>query len=386
MQQQGQSIEAIDPFGPGDEIAVQRGLGEFRAGRPIMVEAAAERLLVLPVDGTTGARVAAFRRLCAPASPQLAITARRARALDIEAPGPVMLALQPDDDLQAIWALAAHRRGPARAVVGPAGTAAAAAIQLAKLAERLPALLVADAGGTGGGASAVLTVPAAAVARFRRRMIESITAASEAQVPLEEGSTGRFRVFRDAAGGSPVAIIVGQPDFSRPVPVRLHSACLTGDVFGSRRCDCGAQLRLALARLTEAGGGVILYLEQEGRGLGLANKMRAYALQDGGLDTVDANTTLGFDDDERDYGVAARMLQLIGCTRVLLLTNNPGKLEALSEAGVDVTGRLPLYTPVNADNRRYLFAKAARAGHWLDGIPLQAEDPEEEQVGSAPGG
>jgi len=111
-------------------------------------------------------------------------------------------------------------------------------------------------------------------------------------------------------GGSPVAIIVGKPDFSAAVPVRLHSACLTGDVFGSRRCDCGDQLRLALARLEALGGGVILYLAQEGRGLGLANKMRTYRLQDDGLDTFDANTTLGFDDDEREYGIAARML---GC-------------------------------------------------------------------------
>ena len=122
-------------------------------------------------------------------------------------------------------------------------------------------------------------------------------------------------VFRDAFGGGSVAVIVGTPDLSKPVPVRLHSACLTGDVFGSRRCDCGDQLRLAPKRLNEAGGGVILYLEQEGRGLGLANKMRAYALQDEGLDTVDANTTLGFDDDERDYGVAARMLQISAAPR-----------------------------------------------------------------------
>jgi GTP cyclohydrolase II len=148
--------------------------------------------------------------------------------------------------------------------------------------------------------------------------------------------------------------------------VRLHSACLTGDVFGSRRCDCGDQLKLALARLDEAGGGVILYLEQEGRGVGLVNKMRAYQLQDEGLDTVDANTTLGFDDDERDYGVAARMLKMLGCTRVRLLTNNPAKLDSLAGAGIDVIGRLPLYTPINADNRRYLTAKLKRAGHRLD--------------------
>jgi GTP cyclohydrolase II len=159
------------------------------------------------------------------------------------------------------------------------------------------------------------------------------------------------------------------------VPVRLHSACLTGDVFGSRRCDCGDQLRLALSRLDDHGGGVILYLEQEGRGLGLANKMRAYGLQDAGLDTIDANATLGFDDDERDYGIAGRMLQILGINRVRLLTNNPAKLDGLAHAGIDVVGRIPLQGPVNADNRRYLTAKATRAGHKLDHLLAALAEP-----------
>jgi len=175
-------------------------------------------------------------------------------------------------------------------------------------------------------------------------------------------------------GGGSAAVIVGKPDFTKPVPVRLHSSCLTGDVFGSSRCDCGDQLRLALTRLNEEGGGVILYLEQEGRGLGLANKMRAYALQDEGLDTVDANTTLGFDDDERDYGIAARMLQILKCSRILLLTNNPAKLDGLTKSGIEIAARVPLEAPINPHNKRYLTAKAARSGHQLFGLkPLAAE-------------
>ena len=157
----------------------------------------------------------------------------------------------------------------------------------------------------------IITVEVGAVARFRTQATQTLAIAGEAQVPLASGVRTRFVVFRDAIGDSPVAVIVGEPDMSKPVPVRLHSACMTGDVFGSRRCDCGDQLKLALARLQEAGGGVILYLAQEGRGVGLANKMRTYKLQDAGLDTVDANTTLGFDDDERDYGVAGKMLQML---------------------------------------------------------------------------
>ncbi len=212
----------------------------------------------------------------------------------------------------------------------------------------------------------IIRVEADTVARFADDAIGSLIVASEASVPLTSGTSTRFVVFRDAIGGSPVAIIVGKPDFKAAVPVRLHSACLTGDVFGSRRCDCGDQLRLALVRLEELGGGVILYLAQEGRGLGLANKMRTYRLQDDGLDTIDANTTLGFDDDERDYGIAARMLEMLNCTRIVLLTNNPAKLDGLASAGIEIAGRMPLEAPINADNRRYMIAKAERSGHRFD--------------------
>jgi GTP cyclohydrolase II len=213
-----------------------------------------------------------------------------------------------------------------------------------------------------------MRVDAGAIARFRRAAIQSIEIAAEAMIPLNGGSPARFVIFRDGTGGTPIAVLVGKPDLAEPVAVRLHSACLTGDVFGSRRCDCGDQLRLALPQLEEHGGGIILYLEQEGRGLGLVNKIRTYQLQDAGLDTVDANMALGFDDDERDYGVAVRMLQMLGCTRVRLLTNNPAKLDGLSQAGIDVSGRVPLQGPINPDNRRYLTAKATRAGHKLDHV------------------
>ncbi len=360
-------------FGSPDRVMVQRGLAEFRAGRPVMFScASANFLIALPVDGLNVARLAAFKALCAPHAPRLVITARRAAALDVETAGPVMLPLPSHTGPDAIYSLVADADAePIDAeTVEPAGLSAIAAIQLAKLAQRLPALLVAEAQA----ASSALIDPrpvlvaAEAVAKFRQDSLQSLEIAGEAKVPLQGGIDTRFVVFRDAVGGGSVAVVVGKPDFSRPVPVRLHSACLTGDVFGSSRCDCGDQLRLALTRLKDEGGGLILYLEQEGRGLGLANKIRAYALQDCGLDTVDANTTLGFDDDERDYGVAARMLQMLGCERVLLMTNNPAKLNGLMAAGIEVSGRKGLQAPVNAHNRRYLTAKAMRAGHKLDHV------------------
>jgi GTP cyclohydrolase II len=369
-------------FGTADDIAVQRGIAEFQAGRPVVLEAADERLVALPVDGLTQAACDAFKALCAPAAVRLVVTARRALIIGIDVPGPVSIPLSPTDTSDTIWSLAAGLDGKPRSAARTAGEAAAQAIVLAKLAQRLPALLVADAAAIAPGLRAqMITVHAEAVERFGAEIIDTLEIVSEARIPLEDGVTARFCVFRDAVGSSPVAIILGEPDFSQPVAVRVHSACLTGDVFGSRRCDCGAQLKLAIAQLSESGGGVVLYLEQEGRGLGLANKMRAYELQDGGLDTMDANMMLGFDDDERDYGVAARMLRMIGARRVQLLTNNPGKLEALNVGGVEVTARVPLHTAINPENRRYLATKAARAGHWLEDM-LEAGEPGRNPIGT----
>jgi len=352
---------------PG-QVEVERGLAEFRGGRPVQVCTPGQSVVALPVDGIDARRLAAFAAFAAPALPRLVITARRARVLGLDVSEPVAIVLTGSEDVDSIEALVAdaHARRPAE--VGPAGAPAKAAIELAKFAQRLPALLIveADAAAVAHAEPPLVSVGAESIGRFRRSVLQSLTIASEAQLPLHGGHSTRFVVFRDVIGGGSVAIVVGKPDFSQPVPVRLHSACLTGDVFGSRRCDCGDQLKLALARLDEAGGGVILYLEQEGRGVGLVNKMRAYQLQDAGLDTVDANTTLGFDDDERDYSIAARMLEMLGCTRVRLMTNNPAKVDSLASAGIEVLGRLPLYTPINADNRRYLTAKATRAGHRLD--------------------
>ena len=363
-------------FGTPGQVEVERGLAEFRGGRPVRITTSGQSIVALPVDGIDARRLGAFAAFASPARPRLAITARRARALGLDVSEPVAIVLSGAEDVETIDALVAAVAAPHPLEAAPADAPTKAAITLAKFAQRLPALLVAE-GNTGDihADPPLVSVDADSIGRFRRSVLQSVAVAGEAQVPLHGGHATRFVVFRDAIGGNSVAIVVGKPDFSKPVLVRLHSACLTGDVFGSRRCDCGDQLKLALARLDEAGGGVILYLDQEGRGVGLVNKMRAYQLQDEGLDTVDANTTLGFDDDERDYGIAARMLKMLGCTRVRLLTNNPAKLDSIAGAGIDVTGRLPLYTPINADNRRYLTAKLKRAGHRLDHLVAALSEP-----------
>ncbi|MBI3704607.1 MAG: GTP cyclohydrolase II [Rhizobiales bacterium] len=378
----GSTAEASILFGTTGQISVSRGLAEFHARRPVLVTATSEILLALPVEGLDAQRLAAFVDLCAPAVPQLVITARRALALGLPATTPMTLRLSARDGADTILSLVANAKTAGNFDAMPAGLAASAAIQLVKLSHGLPAVLTAEVAAATD--PQIVTVEAEAVARFGNEVIDSLAIASEALVPLNSGTRTRFVVFRDAMGGSSVAIIVGKPDVADPVPVRLHSACLTGDVFGSRRCDCGDQLKLALARLEEMGGGIILYLAQEGRGLGLANKMRTYQLQDDGLDTVDANTTLGFDDDERDYGIAARMLQILDCTRIALLTNNPAKLDGLAKAGIAIASRMPLVAPINPDNRRYLTAKAARAGHHLDHLIASLAEASEPTQDVAP--
>jgi GTP cyclohydrolase II len=364
-------------FGSPEQVGVVRSVAEFRARRPVIISEKYESLLVLPVDGIDGARLEAFKALSAPQPPKLVLSPRRANALGFDTNVPMTAALSADTNADVLLALVVDPDVDEIPVLEPAGEAAAAAIQLAKLAQGLPAVLAVDAAfaTTAPFDPPLVSIEANAVARYRQDLVRTLRLMGEATIPLNNGTRTRFVAFADALGETSVAIIVGEPNPDQPVPVRLHSACLTGDVFGSRRCDCGDQLRLSIARLDEIGGGIILYLAQEGRGLGLGNKLRTYQLQDAGLDTVDANITLGFDDDERDYGVAARMLDMLGCRRIVLLTNNPAKLDGLTRAGIEITGRMPIEAPITAENARYLAAKATRAGHQLGHLIVSLTEP-----------
>lgn len=185
----------------------------------------------------------------------------------------------------------------------------------------------------------------------------------EAQLPTKHGLFTIFAYIGEGVGEH-VALLFGDPRSRRKVPVRMHSSCVTGDVFGSLRCDCGQQLELAIQHVTSSGAGAILYLDQEGRGIGLANKIRAYQCQDTGFDTVDANTTLGFEADQRDYAPAALILRDLGITDIELLTNNPHKAASLRENGITVE-RVPLAVVPNPHNHGYLETKARRLGHQL---------------------
>lgn len=237
------------------------------------------------------------------------------------------------------------------------------AIDLCKLAGLLPAAVLLPAGAP---TAEVTEVSIADIAGYRRLAASSLRPVSEARVPLADVEDVRIVAFRPADGGpEQYAILVGEPEREEAPLARLHSECFTGDLLGSLRCDCGDQLRGAIRRMAHEGAGVLLYLAQEGRGIGLTNKLRAYMLQDSGLDTVEANHHLGFGSDERDFWAAAAMLRQLGIGRVRLLTNNPNKIAQLRHYGIEVAGRVPHMFAANKHNRRYLLTKAERSGHLL---------------------
>jgi GTP cyclohydrolase II len=226
-------------------------------------------------------------------------------------------------------------------------------------------VLVPIADGMSFAAAHALTLLAEVDARDLDRLAP-VAPVISARLPMMASAAGRVHIFRpDDGGAEHYAIEIGRPDRDAPVLARLHSACFTGDVLGSLKCDCGPQLRAALAQMGTEGTGVLLYLNQEGRGIGLANKMRAYSLQDQGFDTVEANHRLGFEDDERDFRIGADILKRMGFSKVRLLTNNPKKLAMLSACGLDVVERVPLKVGETRENAAYLATKAAKSGHLL---------------------
>jgi GTP cyclohydrolase II len=248
--------------------------------------------------------------------------------------------------------------------------AAAAALRLAKVGRLLPAVVaVALPHGSGSrlAGHGIVEVPAAEVLDYASHEVAGLRQIVSAHVPLNGAPDSRVVAFRtDGSAIEHLAIVIGRPqDHAAPL-VRIHSECFTGDLLGSLRCDCGEQLRGAIARMAEDGAGVLLYLAQEGRGIGLINKLRAYELQDRGLDTMDANRVLGWGADERNFLVGAAMLQIMGIRRVRLLTNNPDKLEAMEACGIEVAGREPHLFAANGVNDTYLATKASRFGHMLD--------------------
>lgn len=205
----------------------------------------------------------------------------------------------------------------------------------------------------------------AQIIAHRRRHELLVERVAEARLPTKYGDFTAIAYRSTADVGEHIALTVGKWDAEQPVLVRIHSECLTGDVFGSIRCDCGEQIEMALKILSQEGSGIFLYMRQEGRGIGLHNKIKAYSLQDNGLDTVDANKTLGFEADQRHYGVGAQILQDLGVRKLRLMTNNPRKVVGLTGFDLEIVERVPVEASVNDENRTYLQTKKARMGHIL---------------------
>jgi GTP cyclohydrolase II len=252
----------------------------------------------------------------------------------------------------------------------PAPALSSAALNLAKIGRLLPAILAVPWPSDPAAIIAthgIVQVAAADVMEYTETEVVGLRAIASADVPLNGASDSRVIAFRSQGSDlEHLAIVIGRPETQEAPLVRIHSECFTGDLLGSMRCDCGEQLRGAIRRMAEDGSGVLLYLAQEGRGIGLVNKLRAYGLQDRGLDTMDANRALGWGADERNFLIGATMLRIMGINRVRLLTNNPDKLDAMTACGIEVAGREPhLYAP-NGINDEYLATKAARFGHMLD--------------------
>jgi GTP cyclohydrolase II len=270
-------------------------------------------------------------------------------------------------DRKRIETLSLKVDGRIDAPVRPAGPLDEEALELARLSLVLPSVVVVPLAAGIEIDPSLARVSGAAIRDYRRAKALDLKIVSRAPVPLEGAPTSEFVVFRGGEGlRDQVAIVVGKPDLTKPVTVRLHSACLTGDLFGSLKCDCGDQLRRTVAFMAQNEGGILLYLDQEGRGNGIANKIRAYKLQAQGYDTYDADEVLGFDPDQRRFDFAAGMLRQLGATAVRVMTNNPEKLDALRKAGLDVISDHRVLGRPTPENVSYLASKRDRAGHFID--------------------
>jgi GTP cyclohydrolase II len=354
-----------------DRTQVERALGDFRAARPVLVRGPSAAVLVAGVEGLT-ANLAASLTSLASETPRLVLTAARLRRLGLDRTTPGRVAL-PAVDERRIVHLALTVEARIDAPVAPVDAMDEAALELARLALTVPAVIVVPVDAASPALDGLLAVDASAIGRYRAEEARSLSIVGRAPVPLEGAPETEFVVFRGGEGlRDQVAIIVGKPDLSRPVPVRLHSACLTGDLFGSLKCDCGDQLRGTVDWMARNGGGILLYLDQEGRGNGIANKMRAYRLQSMGWDTYDADEVLGFDLDQRRFDFAAEMLKMLGVSRVEVMTNNPVKIAALTDAGLEVASERRVVGRTTDHNIRYLASKRDRAGHAIDADALLA--------------
>ena len=352
---------------PGSDRGARRAaraIDALRRGWPFRIEGADGALDLLAVESARDTALTEFGSADLLISGERAVTLKLTNQRAAATPGPVRLA----DGAASVAAalaiadpaldLANPLKGPFRTIASGGEAASATAMTMARHAGLLPAFFVRAAEGE----AETVCSPADVTALLDPARLEI---AARPRLPVPASETAEIVAFRSPEEASDhVALIIGKRDGNPPV-VRLHSECLTGDVLGSLKCDCGPQLHAALHAMADAPWGVLLYLRQEGRGIGLVNKLRAYALQDQGYDTVDANLRLGFPVEARDFAIAGQMLALLNIPRIRLMTNNPEKVARLEREGVDVVERMPLALPTNKYNAQYLATKRDRTGHQL---------------------
>ena len=365
-----------DPPSDGQVIAtrsqaVTLAITLLRTGAAVLIDQPGDKDRAIAVTAIETLSEASLASLRASSTGPLALvmTVPRAEALGLPTDGEVSSAfLKSGATYTQIKALADPIARDPQALLDPGPTGdhepvIKAALDLAKLAGLMPMLLVAS---VGAGWANQVPLPPDAVAQFAKDSAHWLSEVASTRLPLADAEDAEIIAFRSWDGGpESLAIVIGKPDVSQPVLTRIHSSCFTGDLIGSLRCDCGDQLRGAIRAMAAHGSGVLIYLPQEGRGIGLVNKLRAYALQDAGLDTIDANTQLGFESEERRYIAAGEILHRLKITRIRLLTNNPGKRAALNEIGVEVVERVPLVVSANRHSEAYLNTKVVRDGHEL---------------------
>lgn len=346
-------------------VDVERAIAEIRAGRVIVIRHGTERLLATAAE-LAGPEITRAMDKVTRNSARLILPTARLKRLGAKrhVPGTVSL---PDLDLERIERLALKVDAKIDAPVTNATEIDVAALELTALAYIHPPVIGVTLDPVEADPAGVISVEATDILGYRALQARTLSIVGRAPVPLEEAPETEFVVFRGGEGlRDQVAIIVGKLGGDEAVPVRLHSACLTGDLFGSLKCDCGDQLRETVRWMADNGGGILLYLDQEGRGNGLSNKMRAYRLQADGWDTYDADEVLGFDQDQRRFDFAAEMLRQLGVHKVVALTNNPVKIGALRQAGLDVVGTKRVLGRPTKHNVRYLASKRDNAGHFID--------------------
>lgn len=351
-----------------------RARADLRMGVPVVLTDGGQTIVAIAAETLSDERLNDMRQL--DTSPVVAITQRRAETLKARAyDGDLARVILPKSEGMAwVHAVADPRddlispmKGPLKSCREGSASLHRMAVILAKSARLLPACVIARLAQNSDLSQVrdltLIRGQDAAEHLSERSPLHEVVSA---RLPLEVSEAGRLHVYRPEDGGEEhYAVEIGRPDRAKPVLARLHSACFTGDLMGSLKCDCGPQLRGALAQMGEEGTGILLYLNQEGRGIGLANKMRAYSLQDQGFDTVEANHRLGFEDDERDFRLGADILKSLGFSSVRLLTNNPAKIAMMEKTGVSVAERVPLKVGETEHNHDYLATKAKKSGHLL---------------------